>query len=384
MKTNTPPRNARGNGTVRQRKNGTWEARCVVDGKRRSFYGERQSDAIKAMRAAKSDEDEGVYFEPTRLTVADWLDTWLEEYIKPSAKPLTYTSYRSRTQTHIKPALGKIKLSALNATQIQMFYNSLLREKKLAPKSIKNVHGILHRALEQALKLRYIGINPADACTLPRAEKHEIKPLSESEVTAFLAVIGEGEPLRDLFTVALFTGMREGEICGLPWDAVNFRDGTITVKQQMCREKEKGGGHYIASTKNDKARVLTVPPFIMELLREVRRKQFECHAVMGEAWENEWDLVFTNEAGHFIYPQTALKRFKAAAAKIGRPDARFHDLRHTYAVTALQEGDDVKTVQANLGHATASFTLDVYGHVSEKMKNESAARMQAYFERVKA
>ena len=105
---------------------------------------------------------------------------------------------------------------------------------------------------------------------------------------------------------------------------------------------------------------------------------------MGEAWENEWDLVFTNEAGHFIFPQTALKRFKAAAAKIGRPDARFHDLRHTYAVTALQEGDDVKTVQANLGHATASFTLDVYGHVLEKMKNESAARMQAYFERVKA
>ena len=228
---NNNPRTARGNGSVRQRENGTWEARCVIDGKRRSFYSERQSDVIKAMRAAKNAEDEGVYFGPKRLTVAAWLDTWLEEYIKPSAKPLTHTTYKSRIETHIKPTLGKIRLSSLNATQIQTFYNSLLRERGLFPKSIKNVHGILHRALEQALKLRYIGINPADACMLPRVEKHEIKPLSEDEVAAFLSLIGEGEPLRKLFTVALFTGMREGEICGLPWDAVNFRDGTITVKQ---------------------------------------------------------------------------------------------------------------------------------------------------------
>ncbi len=124
-----PNRTARGNGSVRQRENGTWEARCVIDGKRRSFYGERQSDVIKAMRAAKNAEDEGVYFEPKRLTVASWLDTWLEEYIKPSAKPLTHTTYKSRIETHIKPVLGKIRLSSLNATQIQTFYNSLLRER---------------------------------------------------------------------------------------------------------------------------------------------------------------------------------------------------------------------------------------------------------------
>ena len=105
---------------------------------------------------------------------------------------------------------------------------------------------------------------------------------------------------------------------------------------------------------------------------------------MGLAWENPFNLVFTDRTGHFIVPQTALKHFKAIATKIGRPDARFHDLRHTYAVMALQEGDDVKTVQQNLGHATASFTLDVYGHVSEKMKLESAARMQAYFEKMQA
>ena len=380
----TRKRNAQGNGSVRQRDNGTWEARCIINGKRKSFYGERQSDVLKAMRAAQSAADGGVYFEPQRINLSKWLDLWLDEYVKSSAKPLTYSTYKSRVETHIKPTLGRIKLTSLNATQIQAFYNDLLRVQELSPKTIKNVHGILHKALEQALKLRYIGLNPADACTLPRMEKKEIKPLTESEIAAFLEAIQEGEPLRDLFTVALFTGMREGEICGLSWDAVNFREGTITVKQQLCKEKEKGGQHYIAPTKNDKARTLTATPFVMDILKQVQQTQRADHLAMGLAWQNTFNLVFTDKTGKYIVPQTALKRFKAITTKIGRPDARFHDLRHTYAVTALQEGDDVKTVQQNLGHATASFTLDVYGHVSEKMKKESAARMQSYFEKIKA
>lgn len=377
-------RNAKGNGSVRQRENGSWEGRCIINGKRRSFYGEKQGDVLKAMRTAQKAADDGVYFEPTRVTVAAWLDTWLEEYVKPSAKPLTLSTYRSRVETHIKPALGRIKLTALNATQIQRFYNDLTRVQELSPKTVKNVHGILHKALEQALKLRYIGLNPADACTLPRMEQREIKPLDEREISAFLREIESGEALRDLFTVALFTGMREGEICGLSWDAVDFRAGTVTVKQQLCKEKQKGGQHYIAPTKNDRARTLTPAPFVMDILKSVRQEQMADHMALGLAWRNEFNLVFTDKTGRYIVPQTALKRFKAVAGRIGRPDARFHDLRHTYAVTALQEGDDVKTVQENLGHATASFTLDVYGHVSEKMKKESAARMQSYFEKIKA
>ena len=109
---------------------------------------------------------------------------------------------------------------------IQTFYNDLLRVKQLQSKTIKNVHGILHKALEQALKLRYIGINPADACTLPRIEKKEISPLSEKEIAAFLGAIQENEPLKNLFTVVLFTGLREGEICGLSWEQNRNRQST--------------------------------------------------------------------------------------------------------------------------------------------------------------
>ena len=370
------------NGTVRRRPDGRWEARATIGGKRVSFYADRQGDALKAMHAAQKAADDGTYFEPKRVTVGAWLDTWLSEYVQPSVKPLSLSAYQSRVNTHIKPALGHVPLQQLNATQIQAFYNSLSRKKNLAPKTIKNVHGILHKCLGQAVKLRYIGYNPCDACELPRMERREIQPLTEREIRAFLAEIREGEPLRDLFTVALFTGMREGEICGLPWEAVNFHAGTITIKQQMQREKKKGGCHYIATTKNDRTRTITAAPYVMGILKEIFTEQKRQHLMAGLAWKNEWNLVFVRPDGSFIPPQTALKRFKAAAARIGRPDARFHDLRHTYAVTALQEGDSVKTVQENLGHATASFTLDVYGHVSEKMKAESAARMEKFIEKI--
>ena len=377
-------RNASGNGSIRQRPDGTWEARCYINGKRTSFYAPRQNDVLKKMREAMKQQDDGLIFEPTRVSLSQWFDIWLEEYVRPSNKPLTHSTYKSSIESRIKPYLGKIKLTALNSTQIQSFYNSLFRTENLAPKTIKNMHGILHKALQQAVKLRYIGFNPCDSCTLPRIEKNEIKPLTEKEIELFLQEIENGEPLKDLFTVALFTGMREGEICGLSWKDIDFKLGTITVRQQLCKEKKKGGDFYIATTKNSKARTLTVAPFVLDILLRIKKEQLKNNVLVGADWQNKFDLVFTNELGKHIVPQTANKRFKRIARKIGRADARFHDLRHTYAVTSLQEGDSVKTVQENLGHATASFTLDVYGHVSEKMKKESAMRMQAYFKKFRA
>lgn len=377
-------RNAKGNGSIRQRSDGTWEARCTINGKRRSFYGEKQADVLKEMRNAQKNCDDGIFFEPTRITYGQWLDVWLEEYVKTSNKYSTYETYNQRIQSRIKPALAKIKLTVLNPTHLQSFYNDLLNKAELQPKTIKNIHGIIHKSLTQALKLRYIGYNPADACTLPRIEKKEMHPLTEDEMRAFIEKAREGEPLGNMFIVALFTGMRKGEICGLSWKAVDFKRGTISVSQQLCREKKKGGQHYIDRPKNNKGRVITVAPFVLDILKEVRKEQMINKMHLGSAWKNEWDLVFTNGEGRYITPQTAYKRFKAIAEKIGRADARFHDLRHTYATNSIQEGDDLKTVQHNLGHATASFTLDVYGHVSEKMKNESANRAQALFDRINA
>lgn len=375
-------RNAKGGGSVRQREDGTWEARCTINGKRRSFYGERQSDALKAMRQALASADNGTFIEPSKMTMEQWLNTWLEEYIKPSVKPLTYSAYKTSTTTHIIPALGKVRASSLNPTQVQKFYNDLLRTKQLSPKTIKNIHGILHKALEQAVKLNYIPNNPTNPCTVPRVEKPDINPLTEEEIAMFLEQ-AKGDEYEDMLVVALFTGMRRGEICGLSWDAVNFNKDTITVKQQLCISRDDYT-YYIASTKSDRIRTLTAPQFVMDILSRVRKEQALNRLKIGFMWEDKHNLVFTSPTGKYTVPVTLYGHFKRIAKKIGRPDARLHDLRHTYAVTALQEGDDAKTVQQNLGHATAAFTLNVYGHVSEKMKQESANRMEKYYQKVKA
>lgn len=118
----------------------------------------------------------------------------------------------------------------------------------------------------------------------------------------------------------------------------------------------------------------------MELLRQVRIEQALTEEKNRAIWDNEWNLVFTNEAGRYLVERTVYRAFKKVVAQIGIPDTRFHDLRHTYATLALQNGTDIKTVSANLGHATTAFTMDVYGHVTQAMLNDSACRMEKYID----
>ena len=165
------------------------------------------------------------------------------------------------------------------------------------------------------------------------------------------------------------------------WDCVDFDKGTITINKQLRRDQKKGGEYYFSPPKNDKARTITPAPWIMKLLHNHSTKQIEMRLKAGELW-NDTGLVFTNEIGELISYRTVYDCFKRIVATIGCPNTRFHDLRHTYAVASIRSGDDPKTVQGNLGHATVAFTLDVYGHFTEQMKRDSAARMEAYIKGV--
>jgi integrase len=133
--------------------------------------------------------------------------------------------------------------------------------------------------------------------------------------------------------------------------------------------------------KNDKWRKITPANFVMDLLRRQRKRQAEWQLRAGPVWEDS-GLVFTTELGGHLSPYTVYHNFKRLAASIGIPEARVHDLRHSYAVAAIKSGDDIKTVQGNLGHATASFTLDIYGHVTDQMKRESAERMEGFIKHI--
>lgn len=382
-------RNAQGAGSIRQRADGTWEARYTVGrdpgtGKqlRKSVYGKTQKEVRQKLSQAVAALDNGDYFQPSKMTLARWVEIWLQEYTGDK-KYLTVKHYKAQCKTHIVPSLGAVKLAELNAPQIQAFYNGLQRD-GLAPKSVRNIHGILTKCLSTAVSVGYIRDNPASRVTLPRVEKKEIHPLTDDQVRDFLQAAG-GDEYEILLKVILFTGLRESEAIGLTWDCVDFQEGTIKVCKQLQKRPLADGGFTFAPLKNDKSRTLRPAHFVLELLERRKREQAAQRLKVGELWEG-WHtaeeqksaLVFTTATGGNLSPQTVYNHYKKLAVKIGAPDSRVHDLRHTFAVLSLQNGDDVKTVQGNLGHATAAFTLDVYGHVSERMKEDSAARMEKY------
>ena len=254
----------------------------------KSISGKTPREVTRRLKEITTSIDTGTYLPSCKLTVGEWLNTWISEYTA-DWKPLTVCNYSKQIKKHLIPRLGAAKLEDLDTHTIQLFYTSLTKS-GLAPKTVKNIHGVLHAALEQAISNGYIHKNPTAGCKLPKVVRPEIKPLEPEEIARMLKE-AKKDAYDNLFTVAMFTGMRQGELLGLSWD---------NVKAVIERAN--------------------IPP-----------------------------------------------------------DVRFHDLRHSFAVTSLYSGDDVKTVQANLGHATAQFTLDVYGHVTKKMRQESAMRMQAFY-----
>jgi len=388
-------RNAAGAGSIRKKvvtRNGNtyeyWEARVTIGydpgtGKQlqRSITGKTQREVSQKLRELTTEIDRGTYLEPSKLTLKQWLSTWSQDYLN-SVKESTVFLYKENIRLYINPALGAVKLEALTTPMIQHFYNQLTGgngdRKALSAKTVKNIHGVLHKALQQAVSIGYLRFNPSDACVLPRAGKAAITPLEGDQIPAFMEEI-KGHKHQVLYTVALFTGMREGEILGLMWDCIDFEHNTILVDKQLRRSQEKGGGYYFSPPKNNKSRTITVAPSVMKLLRLHKREQAAQRLAVGPGWIDP-SLVFTNEIGDRLSYRTVYDCFKRIVAKIGAPNVRFHDLRHTYAVMSLESGDDVKTVQENLGHHSASFTLDVYGHVTERMRKQSAERMERVFQ----
>lgn len=388
-------RSAQGAGSIRKKtvmKNGRpytyWEARITTGydpgtGKQvqRSFSGKTQKEVREKMQVVSVELINGTYIAPSKMTVGEWLDIWQREYLG-GVKPFTSLKYAQYIQNQIVPALGAVKLEALSAPMIQHLYNDLGKPRGdkpgLSAKTVRGVHGVFHKALSQAVAIGYLRFNPADACTLPRIEKKKMKPLDEEEISAFIKA-AKGNRYEALFLVTLFTGLRRGEVCGLTWDCVDWKRGTILINKQLQNIPGKPGEYRLVSSKNGRDRTITAAPYVIEVLKRHKAEQAKERLKAGPLWQDN-DFVFCNEMGERVSPHTVYDNFKKIVASIGRTDARLHDLRHSYAVAAIRTGDDLKTVQENLGHATASFTLDVYGHVTGRMKKDSADRMESFIQ----
>lgn len=381
-----PSRSANNSGTIRQRADGRWEARVTVGvnpvtGKqiRQSIYGSTQNEVRKAMIKVLAKIDNGTFVVPNRVTVAEWLDEWLKTFCSISLKQYTINGYSVVIENHLKPNIGDMKLQDVKGLHIQRMYNKLISEGS-APKTVKNIGAVAHKAFSVAVKQGLISNNPCDAAELPRVPRHEIKPLTDDDIPLFLKLIS-GHPMENAFAVCLIAGLREGECLGLSWRQVDFENGVIVVDQQLQRHKEKGGKYFIAPfTKSDRPRQLVLPPIVFEYLKKERNTQKINQVAAGPKWENEFGLVFTNKNGKHLAFATFYYQFKDIVKEMGRPELRPHDLRHTCATVAIATGSDVKSVQNLLGHATASFTLNVYAHASQKMMEETALKVQNYYQ----
>ena len=385
-----PKRGAQGNGTIRQRPDGRWEARYVTGyhpgtGKqiRKSVYGDTQKEVRQRLNAIVKGLDEGTYKEPSKLTLGQWLDIWQKDYLS-NLKASSLFSYQEHIRLRLQPALGAVNLEQLNTHTIQGFYNDLGKPKPdghgLSPKTIKDIHGILHKALAQTVAIGYLRTNPSTACTLPRIEKPKINTFDDTQLKAFLHTI-QNHRHETLYRLALFTGMRESELLGLMWDCVDFTNGTLLIDKQLQRERKKGGQYYFSSPKNGKSRTITPPNFIMQELKKHRAEQAEKQLAAGADWERKC-LVFCNDTGSYLSYRTVYDCYKRIVAQLGCPELRFHDMRHTYAVTALRAGINVKVVQETLGHFSAAFTLDIYAAATEEMQRESADKLESFYDKL--
>ena len=392
---------ANGEGSIRKRSNGTWEARVTVGvnpetGKliSKSVYGRTQKEVREKLNALQKGEQQAVNppaagpglitdaaSEPEQkeMTVGEWLDTWLKEYLA-DVKQGTSIHYESVVRLHLKPALGDIPLSQLRTPMVQKFYNKLRAEQR-SPKYIKNIHGILHRALDMAMRVEYLTKNPSTYTIRPKVVEKPVVPLDAPEQKKLFEAL-KGNPFETLFLTATFTGMRIGELIGLTWDCVDFENEVIYVEKQLVQTRKKGQKYRFGTLKNGKTRVIAPAPYIMQVLKKHKIAQAEQRLLMGDLWNpGEFpNLVFSHKDGSHYSQPTIWKEFQDILAAAGLEHHRVHDLRHTFAVNSLRAGDDIKTLQENMGHYSAAFTLDRYGHVTDTMRRESANRMQAFIE----
>ena len=330
------------------------------------------------------------------ITVSELLDEYVQVYGLNHWGDSFLSCNLHRIEHYIKPYLGNVAVKDLTTHDLDLFYDSLQDKPAVVLKGhkktdacvsrsvIEKTHALLRSALNQAVIWEYIPSNPALRVTLPKYQPQERTVWSASEAQTALDACSD-PVLKLCMLLALGCSMRVGEMLGLTWDCIDFATGIISVEKQMQLHQEKGSkGYELVSPKNGRSRTIAAAQTVLARLQQQRRWQMQQKLLLGSDWQNPEGLVFTNEFGTHLTKPTVYREYKRIVAAIGCPNARFHDLRHSYAVAAIRAGDDIKTVQGNLGHATAAFTLDVYGHVTDQMKRESADRMERFIRTVSA
>ena len=341
-----------------------------------------KKDAEKKLAELLHQLDTGTFMKPGKTKLADYLERWLQDYVKPNLAPRTSEGYEYITRIHLVPCLGNITLTQLKPEHLQRYYSDRLTRGRvdgrggLSPRTVRHHHMALHCALQNAAKWGLIQRNPADAVGPPRAQKVEMQTWDEFEVRHFLEATKDSL-YYPMFYLALFTGLRRSELLALRWHDIDFLYCQIYVSRSMHHLKT--GEIVFRQPKSTKGnRTVALSPSTLKVLREYREKQ-EANAVLLEKSLTDNDLVFCHPDGSPMLPGTLSHAWNKAIRRAGLRTIRLHDARHTHASYMLKQGIHPKVVQERLGHSSIQVTLDTYSHVAPGIQEKAAARLDEIF-----
>ena len=366
-----------GEGSIYKRSDGRWVGVVDLgwlDGKRnrKSMYAKTRKEVQEKLNKALSSHQEGQPLPSDRLTVGQFLSSWLEQSVKPKARLSTLESYEEIVRLHIEPNLGKVQLSKLTPMHVTKLVNTKL-SRGLSPRRVQYIHAVLRRSLAIAVKWELVSRNVAKLADSPSIRRTEVVPLQIQESRHFLQAV-QGDRLAALYTLAITTGLRQGEILGLCWTDINLTNGSITIRNSL----QKHGGRYsLVEPKSTKSRrTLVLPELAIVAIRAHKRRQLvERLRMTGEP--NEFDLVFTTRAGTPINRHNLTRDFQALLRREGLPKLRFHDLRHTAASLLLAENVQPRDIMEVLGHSQIGLTMNLYSHVMKPAMQNAADRMDS-------
>lgn len=370
---------ANGEGSIRKRSGGRWEGRYTAGydpetGKRitKNVLGKTQAEVKEKLTRAIEESKKLDIVRSDEYTVGEWLRLWYELYAKPNIRPTTADSYHRSIESHVIPRIGEIKLKQLTSRDIQKMYKDLqengrLRKSKkqqngFSNATVRGIHMMLHNALDRAVKERLILRNPTEDCIIPKIQKQEMKILHPEDMKAYLEAADKRGVL-PMFYLELVTGIRKRELTALLWSDLDEERRTISVSKQAVGNRHRNVTISRPKTENS-VRKISIPRSAVELLRQEHEKHPD----------NPW-MFPSPKTGEMYHPDSIAKLHEKILKDTGLEHIRFHDLRHTFATMALQNGVDVKTVSSMLGHYDAGFTLRTYTHATRQMQEQAAEKI---------
>ncbi|MEE9201811.1 MAG: site-specific integrase [Dehalococcoidia bacterium] len=330
----------------------------------------RKADAERRLRELLSLTDKGIPINAQKVTLAQWLERWLTDYVAPHARPKTIERYESVIRKYLIPHLGQVELPKLAPADIQAL-EAKLTAQGMAPAGVDLIHNVLSGAFKYALRMEMVWRNPCQAVTPPKVVHKEVQPPEIAAVKHILDIArAEEHPFYSCLYLLAYTGVRRGEALGMRWRDTDLEAGTISIAQTLIRCLHQVLIFQPPKT-NSGRRTIDLDASTVEVLRTHRGQQL-LHKLQAEGAYQDSDLVFADPLGAPLNPMAVTRVFQGLAKRVGMGNIRLHDLRHFHASVMFKNGQSPALVSKRLGHASVSTTMDIYTHILPGWQREAA------------